>query len=508
MKRQTLAVRLAAALCAGALLGGQAAANETYRMNKFTFCGVTDTRSGVSVTVSSTAFSADGTRVAVATDNRLVRICDTATGREIASLAVPTSRGSDDDMLGFIAFSPDGARLVTASGDRMVRLWDIASRRALATLEHPSQVGSVTISRDGARIATSTRDREVRIWDAATGREIAELKPPSPVTSAAFSSDGSRLVTACWEGTVHVWDAATGREIATLNGHQRKATAARFSPNGAHVVTAAEDNTARVFDAASGRALHVLKHPSRVLSVAFSPDGTRIVTGAGREGRIFDAASGREIAVLKGHETEVGDAAFSPDGTRVVTGADDRSTRIYDAASGGEITVLKSESSGGYTVTVAFGPDSQRIFTVSGVEGIMWTKLAAASLPKDITGVWFGNFGPPNEPAEIKRERCTRNPIKINGDGLIVFYEVSSSDPPQATFHMRCASDLTCQVFVGAPGQGLNAQASGTLAVSGNAGKLCLATDCQPIARCPIPKWTEQERKSGLAGRWEAELRP
>jgi hypothetical protein len=41
-----------------------------------------------------------------------------------------------------------------------------------------------------------------------------------------------------------------------------------------------------------------------------------------------------------------------------------------------------------------------------------------------------------------------RGPIKINGDGLIVFFEVGSSDPPEPTLHLRCASDLTCQIFV------------------------------------------------------------
>jgi hypothetical protein len=133
----------------------------------------------------------------------------------------------------------------------------------------------------------------------------------------------------------------------------------------------------------------------------------------------------------------------------------------------------------------------------------MWTKLTATKLPDNIAGLWFGNFGPPNEPAEITRDRCMRGPIKINGDGLIVFFEVGSSDPPEPTLHLRCASDLTCQIFAGAPGQGLDAQGTGNLTVSGNAGKLCLAGECHPIARCPALKWTKEERNSGFAKRWE-----
>jgi Tol biopolymer transport system component len=495
-----------AALAAAVLLGvgaKAASANDIYDMTKFTFCGVPDTGASASVTISSSAFSDGGARVAIAGE-RIVRVCETATGRAIASLTVATSSGRDDDLIRFVGFSPDGARLVTASGEPMVRLLDIAGGRELAALEHPEPVASAIFSPDGARLATSTRDRIVHIWDLASRRELAVLQPPSPVTSAVFSPDGRRLVTTCWEGTVHIWDAATGREITVLKGHDRKAIEARFSGDGARIVTASEDNTARIFDAASGRALHVLKHPSRVLSVAFSADGTRIVTGAGKEARVFDAATGREIAVLKGHQSDVSDAAFSSDGTHIATASDDQSVRIWDAPRGSEIAVLQGPNSA--AKSVAFAADGQRIFAIAGVEAAMWTKLAPARLPDNIAGVWFGNFGPPNEPAEITRERCTSGPIKINGNGLIVFFEVDSSGPPQPVLHLRCASDLTCQMFAGAPAQGLDAQGTGKLEVSGNAGKLCLAGECRPIARCPALKWTEQERKNGFAKRWEAEV--
>ena len=276
---------------------------------------------------------------------------------------------------------------------------------------------------------------------------------------------------------------------------------ARFSPDGTRIVTASHDKTARVWDAASGRVILVLKHPSRVFSAAFNADGTRIVTGAGNEAHVFDAGSGRQIAVLKGHGRDLTNAAFSADGARIATASEDQSVRVWDAGSGGETAVLK-----GYLFTpnfVAFSPDGHRLFTVGGAEAIIWTKVAAAKLPESLAGVWFANLGRPNEPPAVTRERCVRSPIKINGDGLVVFFEVGSADPPEPALHLRCASDLTCQIFVGAPGQGLDAQGTGNLAVTGSAGKLCLAGECHPIARCPALNWTAEERKSGFAKRWE-----
>ena len=243
------------------------------------------------------------------------------------------------------------------------------------------------------------------------------------------------------------------------------------------------------------------KRESIVFSAAFNADGTRIVTGAGNEAHVFDAGSGRQIAVLKGHGRDLTNAVFSADGARIATASDDQSVRVWDAGNGGETAVLK-----GYLFTpnfVAFSPDGHRLFTVGGAEGIIWTKVAAAKLPENLAGVWFANLGRPNEPPAITRERCVRSPIKINGDGLVVFFEVGSADPPEPKLHLRCASDLTCQIFVGAPDQGLDAQGTGNLAVTGSAGKLCLAGECHPIARCPALKWTAEERKSGFAKRWE-----
>ena len=112
-----------------------------------------------------------------------------------------------------------------------------------------------------------------------------------------------------------------------------------------HRQTGALDNTAKVWDAASGRELLTLEGQNdSVWSVAFSPDGRRIVTGSGnRAAKVWEAASGRELLTIKGHNSAVASVAFSPDGQRILTGSADGTARVWEAARKEEIAQWQTE---------------------------------------------------------------------------------------------------------------------------------------------------------------------
>ncbi|MGO8926024.1 MAG: protein kinase domain-containing protein [Limisphaerales bacterium] len=175
----------------------------------------------------------------------------------------------------------------------------------------------------------------------------------------------------------YYWQRQTHLSLKTLRGHLSGVTSVAFSPDGRRIVTGSFDNTAKMWDAASGEELLTLKgHSGEVRSVAFSPDGQRIVTGsADKTARVWEAANGRELLTLKGHNDQVFSVAFSPDGQRIATGSYDYTAKVWEAASGHELLTLTGHSN--FVLSGAFSPDGQRIVTGSADQTAMVWETAS-----------------------------------------------------------------------------------------------------------------------------------
>jgi len=163
----------------------------------------------------------------------------------------------------------------------------------------------------------------------------------------------------------------------TLQGHTATVQSVAFSPDGKRMVTGSGDRLAKVWDSATGQELLTLQgHAGQVMSVAFSPNGQRIITSGGPWGvgknpgevKVWDAASGELLLNIKGHDYCVWSMAISSDGNRIVTGGGDWAygpgeVKVWDAETGQELVTLQKDVAN--VRGVAFSPNGQRIVTGS-----------------------------------------------------------------------------------------------------------------------------------------------
>jgi WD40 repeat protein len=346
------------------------------------------TLTGHELTVSAVAFSPDGTRIVSGSFDTTVKVWDAASGAELATL-----RGHGFWWVWAVAFSPDGTRIV--SGSKTVKVWDAASGAELATLSgHTDFVLALAYSPDGTRIVSGSNDNSLKVWDAASGAELATLRGHGGgVTAVAYSPDGTRIVSGCADSTVKVWDAARRAELATLCGHTGAVRGVAFSPDGTRILSGSEDKAVKIWDAASGAELATLTgppdfvipvlgggnvsgHTAAATAVAYSPDGSRIVSGSSDNTvKVWDAATGAELSTLRGHTGAVTAVACSRDGTRIASSSWDCTVKVWDAPSGAEPGTITGHRD--RVNAIAYSPDGARI--VSGSSDATFKVWDAAS---------------------------------------------------------------------------------------------------------------------------------
>ena len=144
----------------------------------------------------------------------------------------------------------------------------------------------------------------------------------------------------------------------TLGGDMGSILSIAFSPDGKRIVSGSQDGTLKAWDLETNEDIVMRGHSGAVLSVAYSPDGRQIVSGSqDRRVGIWDSGTGKQLRTLTGHSEALSTVAFSPDHRMLASVSQDGTIRIWDAMSGSELFAFSGR-------LVCFNPDGKSLATV------------------------------------------------------------------------------------------------------------------------------------------------
>ncbi|MDI3418714.1 nSTAND1 domain-containing NTPase [Streptomyces luteolus] len=349
--------------------------------------------------VRSVSFSPDGETPATSGRDGTARLWDMAGSRRATAL------DGHGDQVQSAAFSPDGRTLVTSHDGGKVRLWDARKRKPTAVLEGAG--GPVAVSPDGTTIVTGGPQGTAVLWDARTHRKTGELRlhrdeKNVALHDVALSPDGTTLAVTVYgagvdksdQSEVQLWDVRKKRRTATLKGHTGQVNSLAFSPDGATLATGASDATTRLWDMRTKRSADPLTgQRGTVFALAFSPDGRTLATaGDARTVWLWDAQARVALTVLNGHTELVSALAFSPRGTTLASGAKDGTVRLWDMRAGRPRGVIErpagSEPRAKATVPpVDYRPDGKVLAVGDNYGGVRLYDVRTRALLVRLTGL-------------------------------------------------------------------------------------------------------------------------
>ncbi len=345
-------------------------------------------------------FSPDG-RLGAAAGSDSTVVWDVQTG-QVLTTKKQTFKNPDAQLLGMqitsLAFSPDGQKIATGEGARgtwtfprsplsgEVLIWETATGKDIAEIRVPEETMGLQFSPNGKWLVGGNADGNIYVWDATTGVQINAFPTGSNVVDAMFLNDSQRIAYINAFGAAGVTDTQTGNIVARMTTEvNNRLTSIAASASSGLVAVGDRDGNIWVWKLFGQEATQVDVGPGvSISSVAFSPDGKKILIGAwDRTVRIADALTG-EVTSPISHTQRVLAARFSPDGKTIASGTQDGQIKVLDVQSGQEIFRATVGASLGDLV---FSPDG--------------TLLAASegSFPRD---AWFiYKRDPGDNPTEV-----------------------------------------------------------------------------------------------------------
>ncbi|CAL6085440.1 WD40_repeat protein [Hexamita inflata] len=276
-------------------------------------------------------FSPHNSIIVSTSGDKTIKIWQTDTKQLVKTLAGHTGRVCS------IAFSPNSKYIVTGGRDGKIKQWNIKTGDLLNTIDaHIRSIPAVQFSADGKIFVSGSRDMCIKFWDTASSSLIKQINQThiSEIQSVMYSHDNSFIVSCSTDATVKIWNAQTGVLMKSLEGHTDILWRTAISFDDKFILSASEDKTVKLWSVLSGECVKTFVLNSIVYSVDYSKNGAEFAIGcADGTMQIFNTKSDKAIKVLSTPKP-IHCVKYSEDGTLIAFAGKDPVVKLFEVKTG------------------------------------------------------------------------------------------------------------------------------------------------------------------------------
>jgi hypothetical protein len=193
-----------------------------------------------------------------------------------------------------VAISPDG-QFVAAGRANQIFLYHVPTKRLVGRLTDPDLLKSGVYESPGvshldlvqslrfspdSQLLASGGYRTAKFWKRThNGRKLEIAGLESPPKSVAGSDDGKWVAIGEENGKIRLIELATGKLARTLEGHSAAVSGLAFSVDGTKLVSGSQDMSCRLWNVADGTTIGTVITPAAVNAVAMVTEDTQIASG-------------------------------------------------------------------------------------------------------------------------------------------------------------------------------------------------------------------------------------
>lgn len=264
--------------------------------------------------------------------------------------------------------------------DRMHALRSGIHKEPWLSLETGSPVYSVAFSPDGGFLASES-ENGVTFWGLSDRKRLGTQYGYDTVVDAALNPDWSIVAFSSLGDpfTIHLEKISDGELLGTLKGQHLPLSIA-FSPGGSILASGARDSTVNLW-AISDAVLEQFKEAwSARLEQFMEPRSAR---EDWRE-KVRKASDAALLRTLRGHREAVLSVAFSPDGSILASGSRDGTAKLWRVSNGALLRTLDGHESP--VGSVEFSPDGSLLASASGDHTITLWRVSDGTLLRTLEG--------------------------------------------------------------------------------------------------------------------------